>query len=243
MKTLILLICSVLILASCHKENDSDNLDSDFSLGDTLLKVNENLVIKNLSDSLSVTYKWDFGDGSSSYVRNPAHHYLKPGQYVIELVTSDKSGNSARASQLVRVGECYVYEIIINLLDINTNHPDYRNWDDGNIGGEASPDVFIRINEYNGSPLFESETINNFDFKSIPLSISVSDVKIHFETDEGIETEISINDKDGSVSEQMISNLWSGANRSNSIYEQTNHVGTFTYGINNSSYTVKYKIK
>ena len=63
MKTLILLISLVLILASCQKENYSNNLKSDFSLGDTLLKVNENLVIKNLSDSISVTYKWDFGDG------------------------------------------------------------------------------------------------------------------------------------------------------------------------------------
>ena len=200
MKTLILLISLVLILASCQKENYFNNLKSDFSLGDTLLKVNENLVIKNLSDSISVTYNWDFGDGISSYKRNPEHHYLKPGKYVIKLEISDNSGYSDSSSQLVRVGECSVYEIIINLLDINSGYPDYRNWDEGELGVEALPDVFIRINEYNESPLFESETINNFEFNSLPVSYLVSDVKIHFETNDEINTEISINDRDGSVS-------------------------------------------
>ena len=91
--------------------------------------------------------------------------------------------------------------------------------------------------------MFESETINNFEFNSLPVSILVSDVKIHFETNDEINTEISINDKDGSDSEQMISNLWSGANRTNSIYDKNNHTGTFTYGFSYSSYTVKYRIK
>ena len=244
MKTLILLIGSVLILFSCQKENDMKTVISDFSLKDTLLKVNENLAILNLSDSVSVTYNWDFGDGISSYERNPEHHYLKPGQYVIKLIISDNSGNSDNTFKPVRVGECFVYEIVINSLGKNTGYPDFRNWDEGNIGGEALPDVFIRINEYNGSTLFESETINNIDFNIIPLSIAVPDVKIHYETNEGVETEISINDRDGSVSEQMFSNLWSGANRSNFIYDQVNHTGAFTYSFsNNNSYTVKYKIK
>jgi hypothetical protein len=238
MKTLILLIGSFLILVSCQKENGIIKVSSEFSLGDTLLKVNENLVIMNLSDSISVSYKWDFGDGFSSYEKNPEHHYLQPGKYDVKLIISDNFGNSDSTSLRVRVGEYFVYEIIINSLDQNTGYPDYRNWDEGN-----SPDVLVRINEYNGSTLFESETINNIDFNSLPLSIAVPDVKIHYETINGVDTEISINDMDDSTSEQMFSNLWSGANQTGIIYEKVNHTGKFTYGFYGNSYTVKYKIK
>jgi PKD repeat protein len=242
MRTLILFIGAVLILVSCKKENSLAKVNSDFSLGDTLLKVNENLVIKNLSDSISVSYKWDFGDGLSSYDKNPTHCYLKPGKYAVKLLVSNNSGISDSTSINIRVGISYVYEIVINSLDQNTGYPDFHVWDQGTTEEEASPDVFIRINEYNGSTLFESETINNIDFKSLPLSIEVPNVKIHFETNEGVETEISINDKDDSVSEQIVSNLWSGANRTSNIYDHVSHTGVFNYGFYDNSYTVKYKI-
>ena len=40
------------------------------------------------------TYKWDFGDGSSSTAKNPTYTYFTPGTYRIELVVTGPGGTS-----------------------------------------------------------------------------------------------------------------------------------------------------
>jgi PKD repeat protein len=40
----------------------------------------------------AVSYKWNFGDGSTSTLQNPTHSYTDPGSYTITLSTSNKCG-------------------------------------------------------------------------------------------------------------------------------------------------------
>ena len=40
------------------------------------------------------SWKWDFGDGKYSNVRNPTHTYSKAGKYSVKLTVSNKSGSN-----------------------------------------------------------------------------------------------------------------------------------------------------
>jgi len=40
----------------------------------------------------AVSYKWNFGDGSTSTLQNPSHSYANPGDYTITLSASNKCG-------------------------------------------------------------------------------------------------------------------------------------------------------
>jgi glucose/arabinose dehydrogenase len=55
-------------------------------------------------EGTALTYKWDFGDGSTSTAPNPRHTYTKRGQFSPTLTVTDASGKSASDSVLVTVG-------------------------------------------------------------------------------------------------------------------------------------------
>src|SRR5205814_430705 len=45
-----------------------------------------------LNSTAFVSYKWDFGDLTSSLQKNPAHTYAAGGSYTVTLMTTDTSG-------------------------------------------------------------------------------------------------------------------------------------------------------
>ena len=49
-------------------------------------------------------WQWNFGDGSSSNQRNPAHAYTAGGQFTVTLTVTDNSGGQGSASKKVTVG-------------------------------------------------------------------------------------------------------------------------------------------
>ncbi len=49
------------------------------------------------------SYRWDFGDGSSSGDQNPTHTYNNPGKYSASLTVRDSSGRSASDSTTITV--------------------------------------------------------------------------------------------------------------------------------------------
>lgn len=62
----------------------------------------------NFSDSSAgpaLSWLWDFGDGDTSAVRNPAHIYLNPGAYSVSLTVSDTCGADSKA-QTIKVIPC-----------------------------------------------------------------------------------------------------------------------------------------
>ncbi|MGZ3754276.1 MAG: PKD domain-containing protein [Mucilaginibacter sp.] len=66
--------------------------------------IDSNFYFKNLSDSSStITYQWNFGDGSTSNLKNPKHKYAKRGKYVVSLTTSNKNQASDVAKTTLTV--------------------------------------------------------------------------------------------------------------------------------------------
>jgi PKD repeat protein len=57
---------------------------------------------KDTGSSLT-SYRWSFGDGSTSSQTNPSHTYAKPGSYTVRLTVTDASGSSETSSQTVSV--------------------------------------------------------------------------------------------------------------------------------------------
>ncbi|MCC8424034.1 PKD domain-containing protein [Mucilaginibacter sp. UR6-11] len=51
--------------------------------------MDSNFYFKNLSDSGdNITYKWDFGDGIISTIKNPSHSYSNTGKYKVKLIVN-----------------------------------------------------------------------------------------------------------------------------------------------------------
>ena len=55
-------------------------------------------------DGDTLTYSWNFGDGSSSTSANPIHQYSANGKYSVVLTVKDPSGATDTASALITVG-------------------------------------------------------------------------------------------------------------------------------------------
>jgi hypothetical protein len=55
------------------------------------------VAFKDLSVGQVTSWKWDFGDGSTSTEQNPVHHYQKPGNLVVILEVGGPAGLSRRS--------------------------------------------------------------------------------------------------------------------------------------------------
>ncbi|MDD2798666.1 MAG: PKD domain-containing protein [Bacteroidales bacterium] len=238
MKNLIQLIAILLIAVSCQKESVNLKIDSGFILGDTLLRVNERLDISNLSNDETLIYFWDFGDGTTSMIKNPIHSYNKPGKYTLKLRVTNKTGNSDSTLRKLKVGEFMITEIEISDVSDKKWYSPLDNWDQDSLGISAYPDIYVEIKEQYGPSLYHSAIKYNVEAKVLPVKFQIPDIKIS-----GLEsTGIYINDNDGNSSEEMVSNLMSGITIQNLLYDKINHEGQFTIGLA-SSFTVKYKVR
>ena len=52
---------------------------------------NKNLVNFTDTSIIDASHLWDFGDGNTSTAPNPAHNYLNPGTYTVNLYTTNKA--------------------------------------------------------------------------------------------------------------------------------------------------------
>lgn len=50
------------------------------------------------------TYKWDFGDGTTSTEKNPTHEYSESGQYIVTLTVESSGTVKKTGSRTVEVG-------------------------------------------------------------------------------------------------------------------------------------------
>ena len=80
---------------------------SNFQSNDDSICIGEEIIFQNLSEGLELSYIWDFGDGNTSYLKNPIYSYNSNGIYDITLQVIDTLGCSNK----------YTYSNYINVLN------------------------------------------------------------------------------------------------------------------------------
>ncbi|MBS1629284.1 MAG: PKD domain-containing protein [Bacteroidetes bacterium] len=70
---------------------DARHTVDSFTVSDTLVCTNDTVRFKNytIGDSATLQYRWDFGDGYTSNLRNPNHAFNLPGTYHVRLIAFD----------------------------------------------------------------------------------------------------------------------------------------------------------
>ncbi|HRI22837.1 MAG TPA: PKD domain-containing protein, partial [Panacibacter sp.] len=65
---------------------------ADFDIQDSIRCTFSKVLFTNFSQGLPLSYAWNFGDGSSSSLLNPAHIYSTEGSYTVSLSVTDRFG-------------------------------------------------------------------------------------------------------------------------------------------------------
>lgn len=85
------ILFSILVLIgvlSCKKDEPVIiQAHSSFNFPSEIAYVDSVIQFGNYSDSINVTYEWNFGDGTISNEKAPTHTYINPGEYIISLTT------------------------------------------------------------------------------------------------------------------------------------------------------------
>jgi len=105
----------------------------------------QTITINNTS-TLTSTFLWNFGDGSTSTLSNPIHNYSSPGNYTITLIAGNGSCSDT-TTQTITVTTPTTSSFIatpdcnngVTLTNNSTNASTYSlNWGDGNIQSSFS---------------------------------------------------------------------------------------------------------
>jgi len=101
-----------------------------------------------------ISWKWDFGDGSKSYLQNPIHKYSKVGSYTVNLtVKNAKSSNTVTKTEYIKVVTKPVADfsatptsgkspLTVKFTDNSTGIPTAWKWSfgDGTTSREKNPE-------------------------------------------------------------------------------------------------------
>ncbi|RYE21293.1 MAG: PKD domain-containing protein, partial [Sphingobacteriaceae bacterium] len=98
-------------ISSCKKNNDVDTKDVDFSVN-----ANGYLVTYTNATTDAKSYKWDFGDGTTSTDVSPSHTYKTKGKFVVTLYATLTSGNVIQGSTIVNVSKTSPIKLDDNTL-------------------------------------------------------------------------------------------------------------------------------
>ena len=111
------------------------------------------VVFTDLTSSGVTAWKWDFGDGTSATVQNPAHTYTKPGIYSVTLTATNEFGSGQiTRSSLINAGVVpdaeYIAEtrqgdppLTVRFRDFSSGYPLTWFWSfgDGTTSTEKDP--------------------------------------------------------------------------------------------------------
>ena len=86
-KTIMILMAFTMMVVGCKK------VDVDFTFSPTEPRAGELVKFSNRS-SAGESWNWDFGDNTSSVLKNPSHTFKKPGTYVVSLMVDSAKYNT-----------------------------------------------------------------------------------------------------------------------------------------------------
>jgi PKD repeat protein len=136
------------------------------------------VVFTDLTGGGVTAWKWDFGDGTSATVQNPAHTYTKPGIYSVTFAVSNEFGSGQiTKSSLINAGVApdaeYIAEtrqgdppLTVRFRDFSSGHPLAWLWSfgDGTTSTEKDP---VHIYTKEGSYTTRLYVANSFGNDSI----------------------------------------------------------------------------
>lgn len=95
-----LIAISICWFVSCKKDNALPSIDVIYTVNVDGLTATFTNQTKGVT-----TYKWDFGDGTTSADQNPVHTYSTKGKYVPTLYVSTASGQTFEGSTVLRISK------------------------------------------------------------------------------------------------------------------------------------------
>jgi hypothetical protein len=107
----ILMMLVVAIISSCKKNNAVDTKDVDFSVSS-----NGYFVTYTNATTDAKSYKWDFGDGTTSTDVSPSHTYKTKGKFVVTLYATLNNGNLIQGSTIINVSKTSPIKLDDNTL-------------------------------------------------------------------------------------------------------------------------------
>ncbi|MEM9931179.1 MAG: peptidylprolyl isomerase [Bacteroidota bacterium] len=125
MQRLLFFFSTLLLLGSCARPTVQFMMPETAQAGNAVSFANTTLD--------ATTYLWDFGDGTTSTERDPAHRYLTSGSYTVTLTATNEKGKSTTKKQTVNLAapkRCLVLiqtpegEMIAEIFDSTPLHQD-----------------------------------------------------------------------------------------------------------------------
>lgn len=126
-----------------------------FSVSTENLKVGE---VVNFTDNSLYTpnkWSWDFGDGTTSSLKNPSHTFTKSGSYLVTLTTSNNRGSSSKSILLYVVGP--ISDVDGNIYNVEK------------IGNQIWMKENLKVKHYNnGDQILTTEIGKNISSETAP---------------------------------------------------------------------------
>ncbi|MEM6396916.1 MAG: peptidylprolyl isomerase [Bacteroidota bacterium] len=125
MKPLFFIISTLLLLSHCARPIAQLQAPREARAGEAVTFTNES--------KDATAYSWDFGDGTTTAAENPAHRFLKSGEYEVVLTATNEQGRSKKRKQRISIlppARCLVYiqtpegNMIAQLYDETPKHQD-----------------------------------------------------------------------------------------------------------------------
>lgn len=113
---LMLLVFCTGVLSSCNEDDEEAYFDVIYTL-----TVDGNQVSFQNETQGAVSYKWEFGDGTTSEEASPVHTYPGKGKYVATLYVTGSSGETAEGSTVIRISKSTPVKLTDNSLTDWTN--------------------------------------------------------------------------------------------------------------------------
>lgn len=151
--------------SSCFKTFVMQRFNPTLTQSTTVL-IDSTVYFKNCSDSsATITYKWDFGDGTTSELKEPRHKYSEDGKYTVTLITSEKdlAFDTAKVEIQVAVGQ----KSLVSTGKINNSAIDIR--ENGN--------EFILLGVKNDAAVFPY--VYNYYISRIDRKLNVKSIKTY----------------------------------------------------------------